>query len=100
MNVRCSGNVPETGAWGKGFQRFTFTYDINFTSAFNFAGESQDVPLRVTAGAGLISVPASAILTLIKLPDPFILHGDTPWLSIDLRVFSVYAGQPAFLEVH
>ena len=31
----------------------------------------------------------SALLTLITQPDPFLLHGDPAWLSIDLRLFVV-----------
>jgi hypothetical protein len=98
LTITCTGNVPDTGAWGNGFQRFTLKYDVGFTddSPFNFAGESLDITLTFTAGTGPTSVSTSALLTLMKLPDPFILHGDTPWLSIDLRVFSVYAGQEFF----
>jgi hypothetical protein len=33
---------------------------------------------------------------LIKQPDPFLLHGDTFWLAIDLRVFVVRAGENKF----
>jgi hypothetical protein len=81
-------NTSESGDYGSEFQRFTFYYDINFPddSAFSFAPQqTKDVTLSVTAGG----VPASALLTLIKQPDPFLLHGDPPWLSIDLRLFVV-----------
>jgi murein tripeptide amidase MpaA len=82
-------NTPENGDYGTEIQRFTFYYDIDFANgtdpAFSFAGQSEDVTLSVTAGG----VPASALLTLIKQPDPFLLHGDPAWLSIDLRLFVV-----------
>lgn len=98
MTATCTGNVADTGTWGSQIQRFTFTYDISFDGlgAFNFASPSQDVTLSATAGTGPSTVTNSAVLTLIKSPDPFILHGDTSWLSIDLRVFSVFAGQQFF----
>jgi hypothetical protein len=100
MTITPTGNVPDTGSWGAEFQRFTFTYDVGFTNDdpfnnFPSLAESQDFILNVTAGKGP-KRSASAFLTLIKLPDPFILHGDPSWLSVDLRVFAVQAGQPAF----
>ncbi|KIP18984.1 zinc carboxypeptidase family protein [Burkholderia sp. MSHR3999] len=87
MTITCTGNTSDTGSYGTQIQRFTFDYSIDFPddSAFGFAGATEDLTLNVTAGG----VPASALLTLIKQPDPFLLHGDPAWLSIDLRVFAV-----------
>jgi murein tripeptide amidase MpaA len=84
MTITCTGNFSENGDYGTEIQRFTFLYNIDFPddSAFTPGG---DVTLNVTAG----TVPASAVLTLIKQPDPFLLHGDPAWLSIDLRLFVV-----------
>src|SRR5262249_9059440 len=39
---------------------------------------------------------AQAQLELIKQPDPYLLHGDTFWLAIDLRVFVVRQGESKF----
>jgi murein tripeptide amidase MpaA len=91
MTINCTGNFSENGDYGTEIQRFTFLYNIDFPddSAFNSAG---DVTLNVTAGG----VPASAVLTLIKQPDPFLLHGDPAWLSIDLRLFVVRPNETWF----
>ena len=84
-------NTSENGDYLSEFQRFTFYYDIDFPddSAFNFNTHTQDLTLSVT-GAG---APASALLTLIKQPDPFLLHGGDPALSVDLQVFVVQANE-------
>lgn len=97
MTIHCTGNVSETGSYGTGVQRFTFLYDIDFGSnasdpAFAFVGATKFLTLKVT----IVDVSASAELELIKQPNPFILHGDPPWLSIDLRVFVVRAGESKF----
>jgi hypothetical protein len=85
-------NTSDNSDYGSEIQRFTFYYDIDFSDgtdpAFSFSGQTEDLTLSVTVGG----VPASALLTLIKQPDPFLLHGDPAWLSIDLRVFVVRAG--------
>ena len=89
------GNISDSLSYGPHLQRFTFLYDIDFgptDAAFNFAGPTEFVTLQV-------SVPpasAQAQLELIKQPNPFLLHGDTYWLSIDLRVFVVRAGEAKF----
>jgi hypothetical protein len=97
-----SPNKSATGLYGTEIQRFTFYYNIDFPDetseamAFNVPGELMDFTLSVTAGVAPMSVSNSALLTLIQQPDPFILHGDPSWLSIDLRVFPVREGQAAF----
>ena len=89
-------NTSDAGDYGPEFQRFTFYYDINFANhadpAFQFAGESSDLTLT----ADVASVSCSALLTLIKEPDPFLLHGTPSWLSVDLRVFVVRQGVAMF----
>jgi hypothetical protein len=95
LNINCTGNVSETGSYGPGPQRFTFKYDLDFgpdDKAFNFNGTNVFVPLSVTVN----TVSASAELELIKQPDPFILHGDPSWLSVDLRVFAMREGESKF----
>jgi lipopolysaccharide assembly outer membrane protein LptD (OstA) len=60
--------------------------------AFNFAADTEFVTLNVSVA----TVSASGQIELIKQPDPFILHGDPAWLSVDLRVFTVRAGETRF----
>jgi hypothetical protein len=84
MPITCTGNTSDTGDYGTEIQRFTFYYSVDFDAAddaFHFSTASSDVTLSCTAGP----VPGSALLTLIKQPDPFMLHGDPSWLSVDLR---------------
>jgi hypothetical protein len=95
MTAICTGNTSATGNYGPEVQRFTFHYTLDFgatDTAFGFAADTKIVTLTVAVG----DVSASADIELIKQPNPFILHGDPPWLSIDLRVFSVEAGSSRF----
>lgn len=89
-------NTADNGDYKNEIQRFTFHYDIGFSDstdpAFNFPGLTEDLALNATAGG----LSAPAVLTLIKQPDPFLLHGDPTWLSIDLRVFVVRPGDTWF----
>lgn len=84
MPITCTGNTSDTGDYGPEVQRFTFYYSLDFDAAdtaFAFSTATFAVTLSVTAGP----VTNVAVLTLIKQPDPFMLHGDPSWLSIDLR---------------
>jgi hypothetical protein len=95
-------NTPNTGVRSSSVQGFTFHYDIDFPTqadedaAFNsnlFSGDSRIVTLDMTVGSSPMQVPASAQITLIKSPNPFMLRGDTSWLSTDLRVFTIRPSQ-------
>jgi hypothetical protein len=95
ITIKCTGNTSATGSYGSEIQRFTFNYDLDFgptDDAFNFAGPTKFIPLNVSTHG----LSAAAELELIKQPNPFILHGDPPWLSVDLRVFSVTANEKKF----
>jgi hypothetical protein len=97
MQIKCTGNIPATGGYGPEVQRFTFDYELDFGAnpsdpAFGFSGPTE----FVTLSAAVADVSASAEIELIKQPNPFILHGDPPWLSIDLRVFTVRPGEVKF----
>lgn len=95
MNIICTGNTSVTGGYGSEVQRFTFHYNIDFgvnDSAFSFVPATEILTLTVA----IATVAASAQIELIKQPNPFILHGDPSWLSIDLRVFHVIANQTRF----
>jgi hypothetical protein len=77
-------------------QRFRFGYDVNFgpdDSAFSFAGQTETVTLTAT----FQGLPASAQVTFMKQPDPYILQGpQTWWLSNDIRLIQVAEGDSAF----
>ena len=95
MNIVSRGNVSATLGYGPDVQRFTFFYDVDFgpsDTAFAFLTDTRIVTLNVTVGP----TSAQADIELIKQPDPFMLHGDTFWLAIDLRVFVVRAGEDKF----
>ncbi|MBV8991932.1 MAG: hypothetical protein JO372_25525 [Solirubrobacterales bacterium] len=94
MTIVPAGNTADSGGYGPGIQRFTFYYSVDFPddSAFGFAGATEVVTLDATVG----TVSPSAQIELIKQPDPFMLHGDPSWLSVDLRVFVVRAGDVKF----
>jgi hypothetical protein len=92
--INCTGNHSDSGSYGTEIQRFTFHYNVDFTddSVFNFVGDTDLITLNVTVGG----ISTSGQIELVKQPDPFILHGDPPWLSIDLRLFVVRAGETKF----
>lgn len=95
MNITCTGNTSDTGNYGPEVQRFTFHYNLDFgatDTAFSFGGAT----LLVTLHVAVSTVSAAAEIELIKQPDPFILHGDPAWLSVDLRVFTVRSGDNKF----
>ena len=97
MNVVCTGNSAATGGYGPQPQRFTFFYNLDFGTdtsdpAFGFSGSTELLTLGVTVAG----VSAAGQIELIKQPDPYILHGDPSWLSIDLRVFPMRQGESKF----
>jgi hypothetical protein len=95
LHINCTGNTPTLGNYGPAVQRFTFHYTLDFgpdDTAFSFP----DPTLTFTVAATLGGLTAAADLELIKQPNPFILHGDPPWLSIDVRVFPVKANETKF----
>ena len=95
VNFVGRGNTSETLGYGPQFQRFTFFYDADFGAtdvAFAFPGPVEFVGIEIIVGP----TSAQAQIELLKQPDPFILHGDPAWLSIDLRVFVARAGESKF----
>ncbi|HEX7723720.1 MAG TPA: sialidase family protein [Pyrinomonadaceae bacterium] len=94
MIIKCTGNKSATAGYGSEVQRFTFNYDLDFPTddAFIFPNATLPITLNVTTQG----LSASGEIELIKQPNPFILHGDPPWLSVDLRVFSVTANEKKF----
>lgn len=83
-------------------QRITFTYRVQVTApaAFGFPGDFNHVQVNASLSSPAVSgaLTDSAQITLVKSANPFMLDlasGNTvPWLSTDLRVFTVVAGAP------
>jgi hypothetical protein len=75
-------------------QRITWTYDVRFTGTndFNFVPATQMLALS----ASISGLTANGWIVLIKQPNPYEIDGATSWLSTDLRVFQINAGQPKF----
>jgi L-lysine epsilon oxidase-like protein len=71
-------------------QRFTFFYQVRFTGTGAFPVEHQDYPITAT----IKGLSAQATLTLTTQPNPFMLDGPISWLSTDVRVFQIRAGDP------
>lgn len=85
-------------------QRFTFTYRVRFLSqdGFNFAGEVGNFSVTATLESVAVAEPLvdSAWLQLVKSANPFMLDladgNSTTWLSSDVRVFPLVAGESKF----
>jgi hypothetical protein len=81
-------------------QRFTFTYQLNFTgNAFTFAGTADTAPVNASLVTSAVTNPLSdqAWIELVKGANPFMLDladgNTTSWLSSDIKVFHVVAGE-------
>ena len=93
MNVPPPSGVP---------QRYTFTFSLTFedpADTFSFpTGTVQTLFVTATFQVD-ITVTSTAQLELVTTDDPQFFHefyGDTPWLSGELRVFSLTAGLSMF----
>lgn len=84
-----SGLLPELPSLPDQPQRFTFVYNVEFTGVADFTKEV----LPVTLTAKTHGLTASAQIELITKPDPHMHHGDTWYLSTDLRVFKLKPGE-------
>jgi hypothetical protein len=73
-------------------QRFTWTYQVRFTSLADFTQETLPVTLTaaITSTIG-VTVTGQAVITLVKQPNPYELDGPVSWLSTDLQVFRLPA---------
>ncbi|MGB7016351.1 MAG: sialidase family protein [Candidatus Cybelea sp.] len=95
MTITCTGNVSDNGDYGPEVQRFTFDYNIDFGSDPTdpaFASPTEFLTLSATVE----DLTGNGEIELIKQPDPFMLHGDPAWLSVDLRVFVMRPNQKKF----
>lgn len=82
-------------------QRFTFPFSVSFTDTSVFTGATQNVAISASFAADGTTQTASAVLQLLDTPDPHIEHGDVAagqdwYLSVDMRVFQLTAGQTRF----
>lgn len=73
-------------------QRITWKYKISFTGTSGFVNEFQELNLA----ASISTVSANAKIYLIKQPNPYEIDGVIAWLSTDLRVFQIKAGESRF----
>lgn len=75
-------------------QRVTFVYRVRFQHSTAFT----QVTEPVTATATKSTFTATGALTLLKQPNPYMVDGQTHWLSMDLRVFQIKQGEKRFGE--
>ncbi|HEV2817806.1 MAG TPA: hypothetical protein VGW40_11385 [Allosphingosinicella sp.] len=80
-------------------QRFTFTYRVHFTGdAFGFMEDTSTVPVEATLNSVAVSgaLTSTAWIQLVRSANPFMLDltdgNDKSWLSSDVKVFHVIAG--------
>ncbi|MGQ0712829.1 MAG: galactose oxidase-like domain-containing protein [Gemmatimonadaceae bacterium] len=71
-------------------QRVTFPVTLRFADTTAYGGFTEVRSVHVTAQVGVHS--CTATLTLSKQPNPYMLDGPVTWLSTDLRVFQIRAG--------
>jgi hypothetical protein len=80
-------------------QRITWKYKISFTGSTGFVNELEEINLTasITSISGNIAtVSANGKIYLIKQPNPYEIDGEVSWLSTDLRVFQIKAGESRF----
>lgn len=83
-------------------QRCTFDYSVDFTDVSPFSPGGTPSELQILQLRAHIYVTASdstflaeGEIELRQQPDPYMIDGATSWLSTDLRVFKVRAGDTA-----
>jgi hypothetical protein len=73
-------------------QRLTWIYNIDFTNISGFTA-----PLRIiTLQATMDTQVGNGTLYLIQQQNPFEVDGSVSWLSTDLRIFQIKAGESRF----
>ncbi|MER7046152.1 M35 family metallo-endopeptidase [Streptomyces jumonjinensis] len=78
-------------------QRFTWVYQVSFANLDGFPADPGDTDV-ITLTAGIADVTGTAQIQLIREPNPYEIDGETSWLSTDLRVFQIRAGDSRFGE--
>jgi hypothetical protein len=94
MQAACVSLDVQDASHLKRRQRLTWTYNVLFsgTNDFAFVGDMLAVPLS----ASISGVSCIATVYLLKQPNPYETDGATSWLSTDLRVFQIKAGESRF----
>jgi hypothetical protein len=79
-------------------QRLTWVYRISFTNTNGFTSAQITVtlPASISAAGDTATVSGTGYLYLIQQPNPYEIDGETSWLSTDLRVFQIKAGESKF----
>lgn len=70
-------------------QRISFTFRIHFDDTSAFTTEMRNIYVEATL-SGIIDV---ALMHLINQPNPYMVDGSVSWLSTDVRVFQLRAGE-------
>ena len=73
-------------------QRLTWVYNISFADTTGFTS----VWITVMLQASLSTVSSIGYLYLIQQPNPYEIDGEVSWLSTDLRVSQIKAGESKF----
>jgi hypothetical protein len=95
MTVEVTSLQSEDSALPATPQRFTWVLAAKFTNTDGFPNIANSQEL-VTLTATLSGISASAQIRLIKESSPYELDGAVSWLSTDLRVFQIRAGDSRF----
>lgn len=105
ITVTPTGVASDDPTLADRLQRFTFSYQVNFTgNAFGFGGNAVSAPVNAALTTSAVPTPLTdaAWIELIKSANPFMLDladgNTTSWLSSDIKVFHVVAGE-SFLGV-
>lgn len=77
-------------------QRLTWVYNISFADIAGFTGDWITVTLQASVSSSTSTVSSTGYLYLIRQPNPYEIDGETSWLSTDLRVFQINAGESRF----
>ena len=102
MTASPTALVADDPSLSGAIQRFTWVYQISFNSTAGFPAAVGGVTnVLVSASIARVTSPVvtasgSAIMQLIHEPNPYELDGATSWLSTDLRVFQINAGDSKF----
>jgi hypothetical protein len=73
-------------------QRLTWVYHIDFTGTSDFTAPRR----TITVQASMDTQVASGTFYLIQQANPYEVDGPVSWLSTDLRVFQIKAGETRF----
>jgi hypothetical protein len=103
LTVEATNAMPEAPALHPSIpQRITYPCQVTFTGNAQFtgmaAGDRKELKLRITARdrSGNTIVHDATRVQLQVNPNPYMLDGPTPWLSVDTRVFQIPQGQARF----